>query len=81
MGFRFPSIILWVGFSIQAVGGTMLVLNIRADIGAWLQIIFTVMPTIIFHRFWNIGDHLRRHLYISFVFSIIAIIRALLLII
>jgi uncharacterized membrane protein YphA (DoxX/SURF4 family) len=81
MGLPFASTILWAGFSIQAVSGTMLALNIRAEIGASLLIIFTIMATIIFHRFWHVDDQLRRHLHISFVFSNIAIIGALLLII
>ena len=81
MGLPFASTILWAGFSIQAVGGTMLALDISADIGASLLIIFTIMATIIFHRFWHVNDQLRRHLHISFVFSNIAIIGALLLVI
>jgi putative oxidoreductase len=70
-----------MGFLIQAVGGAMLALDIRSDIGASLLIIFTIIATIIFHRFWNVDDQLRRHLHISFVFSNIAIIGALLLVI
>ena len=79
IGLPCPGIVLWVGFSIQAVGGTMLVLDIRADIDASLLIIFTVMATMFFHRFWNVDDQFRRHLYVSLVLSNIAIIGALLL--
>jgi putative oxidoreductase len=81
MGLPFPCILLWVGFSIQAVGSTMLVLDIRPDIGASLLIIFTIIATIIFHRFWGVKDPLRRHLHVSLIFSNLAIVGALLLLI
>ena len=42
---------------------------------------FTVLASAIFHRFWTVEDPLRRHLHLSFVFSNIAVIGALLLLI
>ena len=79
MGVPFPTTLLWLGFSIQAVGGTMLFIDMRPDIGALLLILFTITATIIFHRFWTVVDPLRRHLHFSFIFSNIAIVGALLL--
>ena len=68
MGLPFPTTLLWLGFSIQAVGGTMLFIDMRPDIGALLLIVFTITATIIFHRFWTVVDSLRRHLHFSFIF-------------
>ena len=74
-----PYVTLWIGFALQYVGGTLVLLDIRTDIGAYLLIFFTIAATAIFHRFWRIEDPLRRHLHLSFLFSNIGIVGALLL--
>jgi uncharacterized membrane protein YphA (DoxX/SURF4 family) len=51
------------------------------NIGASLLIVFTITASIIFHRFWDIRDPLRRHLHLSFIFSNCAIVGALLLLV
>ncbi len=81
LGVPAPYITLWVGFAIQYVGGILVLLDIRTDIGAYLLILFTFAATAIFHRFWQIDDPLRRHLHLSFVFSNIGIVGALLLLV
>ena len=76
-----PRATLWAGFALQAVGGTMVAIDWNAGLGAIALIVFTVLASAIFHRFWTMEDPLRRHLHLSFVFSNIAVIGALLLLI
>ena len=79
MAIPYPLILLWIGFLIQAIGGTLLILDLHTNIGASLLIVFTIAASIIFHRFWNVREPLRRHLHLSFIFSNCAIVGALLL--
>tara|TARA_B100001094_G_scaffold331219_1_gene398822 strand:+ start:1434 stop:1805 length:372 start_codon:yes stop_codon:yes gene_type:complete len=81
MAIPYPLILLWIGFLIQAIGGTLLILDLHTNIGASLLIVFTIAASIIFHRFWNVREPLRRHLHLSFIFSNCAIVGALLLLV
>ena len=81
MNIPLPRATLWAGFALQAVGGVMVAIDWRAGLGAALLIVFTVLASAIFHRFWTIEDPLRRHLHLSYVFSNIAVIGALLLLV
>jgi putative oxidoreductase len=81
MAIPYPLILLWIGFLIQAIGGTLLFLDLHSNIGASLLIVFTIAASIIFHRFWNVREPLRRHLHVSFIFSNCAIVGALLLLV
>ena len=81
MNIPLPRATLWAGFALQAVGGVMVVIDWHVGTGAVLLIIFTVLASAIFHRFWTMEDPLRRHLQLSFIFSNSAVIGALLLLI
>ena len=71
--------VLIIGFALQFVGGAMLALDYRVPAAAVMLIVFTVLATAIFHRFWLVDDPLRRHLAVSFVFNNIGIVGGLLL--
>ena len=81
MGIPLPRATLWAGFVLQGVGGALVAADWYTDIGAMLLIVFTVLASAIFHRFWMVEDPLRRHLHLSFVFSNIAVVGALLLLV
>ena len=81
MNIPLPRATLWAGFALQAAGGVMGAVDWQTGLGAVLLIVFTVLASAIFHRFWTMEDPLRRHLHLSFVFSNIAVIGALLLLI
>lgn len=81
MNVPWAGLVLWTGFVLQFVGGTMVAIDWRADIGALILILFTLVATAIFHRFWLMEDPLRRHLHLSFVFSNCAVIGGLLLLV
>ena len=78
-GVPFARPALITGFALQFVGGAMLALDYRVPLAAVILIVFTVVATAIFHRFWLIKDPLRRHLALSFVFNNIGIVGGLLL--
>ena len=79
LGVPLPTVTLWAGFAIQYTGAILVLLDFRTDIGVYLLIFFTVAATAIFHRFWRVEDPLMRHLHLSFLFSNIAVVGALLL--
>ncbi len=72
---------LVVGFAMQLVGGALLLADWHYRWGAAILIVFTVLATAIFHRWWLVTDDpLRRHLHLSFVFNNMAVVGGLLLI-
>jgi putative oxidoreductase len=79
LGVPMPYVTLWIGFAVQYVGAILVLIDFRTDIGVYLLIFFTIAATAIFHRFWRVPDPLMRHLHISFLFSNIAVVGALLL--
>jgi len=74
-----PYVTLWIGFAMQAVGGVMVAADWHTDIGSVILIVFTVLASAIFHRFWTMDDPLRRHMHLSILFSNVAVIGGLLL--
>jgi putative oxidoreductase len=79
MGIPMPYLALWIGFAMQAVGGVMVATDWQTDIGSVALIVFTVLASAIFHRFWTMDDPLRRHMHLSILFSNVAVIGGLLL--
>ena len=73
--------LLWFGFALQFIGGFMLIADYRTDIAAVILIIFTIVASAIFHRFWLVEDPMRRHYHLSFLFGNCAIVGGLLLLI
>ncbi len=81
MGIHQARLVLWIGFAMQYAGGLSVAFDYRTEIGAVILIVFTVVATAIFHRYWELEDPLRRHLHQSFIFSNCAIVGGLLLLI
>jgi putative oxidoreductase len=81
MGIPQARLVLWIGFAMQYAGGLSVAFDYRTEIGAVILIVFTVVATTIFHRYWELEDPLRRHLHQSFIFSNCAIVGGLLLLI
>jgi len=72
-------VVLWIGFAMQFAGGFLILFDYRTDVGVALLILFTVLASAIFHRFWEVDDPLRRHFHVSFLFGNCAVIGGLLL--
>lgn len=79
MGVPLPWVTLWAGFALQFAGSILVLLDWHTDVGVALLIVFTVLASAIFHRFWTRPDPLARHLHLSFLFSKVAVIGGLLL--
>ena len=78
-GTPFPRFVFCAGMTMQIVGCVLLALDWHADIGAWLLIAFTVLATVIFHRFWLMADPVKRLFSRLNVLSNIGIVGGLLL--
>jgi putative oxidoreductase len=78
VGVPFARAALYVGFAMQLVGGTMLLVDWRTDIASPILIVFTAAATAIFHQYWRVDDPIRRHMHVSFIFSNCAIVGGLL---
>lgn len=81
LGVPMPYVVLWFGFALQFAGAILVLLDWHTAIGAAILIVFTVVATAIFHRFWLVEDPLRRHMALSFLFSNIAVTGGLVLLI
>ena len=77
MNIPFAGPVLWLGFTLQFIGGTLVAIDYRADIGAIILIVFTIVASAMFHRFWLVEDPLRRHFHVSFLFVNCGLIGAL----
>ena len=60
-----PKLVLLAGFALNFAGGLLLLLDHERRIGAWLLIAFTLLASLIFHRWWLMRDPLLRHLHIG----------------
>jgi putative oxidoreductase len=56
-----PTFAFWCGIVLQFVGCVLVATGWHVQAGAWCLIIFTVLATVIFHRFWNMIDPMRRN--------------------
>jgi putative oxidoreductase len=78
-GVPYPWLMLWCGFILQFVGGAMVALDWHVSLGAAILIVFTIVASVIFHRYWLVEDPLRRHFHVSNLYGNGAVIGGLLL--
>jgi uncharacterized membrane protein YphA (DoxX/SURF4 family) len=65
LGVPQPRLALIAGFVLNFSGAILLALDLYRTWGAALLIVFTVLASAIFHRWWLIPDPLLRHLHIG----------------
>ena len=58
----FPTAAFWIGTALQFVGCGLLIIDWHAEIGIYCLILFMVVVSAIFHRFWTFEDPMRREL-------------------
>ena len=75
----YPAFIFWFGIAMELVGVVLVLANWHARIGALLLIIFTVLATAIFLRFWQQRDPVRKGMMRNGFLSNVAIVGGLLL--
>jgi putative oxidoreductase len=60
-----PRLVLIAGFALQFLGAILLAVDLWRALGAALLIVFTVLASAIFHRWWLAPDPLLSHLHLS----------------
>jgi uncharacterized membrane protein YphA (DoxX/SURF4 family) len=60
-----PRSVLIAGLALQFFGAILLALDLWRGLGAALLIVFTIVASAIFHRWWLISDPLLSHLHLS----------------
>jgi len=78
-GTPFPTLAFWAGIALQFAGCALLAANWHADYGVYCLIVFTVVATVIFHRFWQRPDPVQRNAARLNLLANIAILGGLLL--
>lgn len=74
-----PKIFLWLGVLMMWVGGGLVVADYYTQIGAVMLLLFTVLATAIFQRWWTVEDPVRRPYNFLMFFYNVFIIGALML--
>ena len=80
-GAPLPHIALPVGLIIQLIGALSVLVNYRADIGAIMLIFFVTAATVIFHRFWQMDDPMRRNYHMLLLLNNVCIVAGLMLVV
>jgi len=80
LGVPFPKWVLVSGFALLFPGALLLLFDYERQIGAWLLLAFTLLASLIFHRWWLIADPLLRHLHIGNLLVNLAVAGGLLLV-
>ena len=78
-GTPFPAALFWVGLALQFTGCALLIAGWHPAIGVGCLIVFTVVASGFFHRFWQKSDPLQRNLSRLSFLANIAILGGLLL--
>jgi len=78
-GTPFPTLAFWTGIALQFAGCALLLANWHPDYGVYCLIVFTVVATGIFHRFWQRPDPVQRNAARLNLLANIAILGGLLL--
>jgi putative oxidoreductase len=80
LGVPRPRPVLIAGFALQFAGAILLLIDYGRVVGAALLIAFTVLASLIFHRWWLIPDPLVRHLHIANLLANFGLVGGLLLV-
>lgn len=77
--FPMPKLFLFTGVGLMWTGGVLLVLDYYTSLGAGLLLVFTLLATVIFQRWWTVNDPIRRPYNFLMFFYNVFIMGALLL--
>jgi putative oxidoreductase len=75
----YATVLGWIGAAVEFVGGLALVLGAWTRCGALMIIVFTIIATLIGHRYWEIADAAARRMQQSHFAKNITIIGGLVL--
>lgn len=74
-----PAVAFWIGMGLEFIGIVLLITGWHAKIGVYSLIVFTVLATAIYHRFWSKTDPAQRTASRLSLVANIAIVGGLLL--
>jgi len=74
----FPAVAYWIGTALQFVGSALLILGWHPEVGVYCLMVFLVVVSTIFHRFWVIPDPVHCEWAKRMLMANIAILGALL---
>lgn len=77
--FPAPKLFLWFGVGMLWLGGTLVILDFQTRLGAMILLLFTLLATVIFQRWWTVSDPVRRPYNFLMFFYNVFIMGALLL--
>lgn len=80
LGVPQPRMAMVAGMLLNFSGAVLLALDHQRALGAWLLIVFTVLASAIFHRWWRVHDPLMRHLHIGNLLVNVGVVGGLLLV-
>ena len=81
LGVPRPAACLAIGLSIQFAGTALVLADWHTVAGAGLLILFTVLATAVFHRYWRVADPVRAEYHFLLLTYNLFVIGALLLLI
>jgi len=76
-----PEFFLVMNFTLQFIAGLGLIINYHASSSATVLIVLTILATMMFHRFWNTADPVKKNYHMLLFFNNFAIIGGLALLI
>jgi len=79
-GIPAPAAAFWTGIALQLTGCALLLFDWYPEIGVYCLIVFTVVATGIFHRFWSNPDPVKRNTSRIILLGNVAILGGLLLV-
>jgi len=75
----YATVLGWIGAAVEFVGGLALVLGAWTRCGALMLVVFTIVATLIGHRYWEIADAAARRMQQSHFAKNVTIIGGLVL--
>jgi len=76
----FPAASFWAGVAMMWAGCLLLLTGWHADLGVYCLIAFTLLANVIYNRFWNESEPMRRHFTMMLLCANTAVIGGLLLV-
>jgi len=75
-----PRLVLVCGFAFMLAGGTMVLADVYAALGAWMLLVFTLAANVLYHDFWSLGAGERRRSKRNSFYNNVAVMGGLLLV-
>ena len=75
----FPNFVFWAGIALQFASCALVLADWHADVGVVGLVVFTVLASAIYHRFWQMDDPMKRNFSRLALLNNVAIVGGLLL--